>query len=34
MFGLPLGGVLAIALAAVFILNSIKVLNEYERGVR
>lgn len=33
MFGLPLGGVIAIALAAIFVLNWIKVLNEYERGV-
>ena len=32
-FGLPLGGLVAIAFAAIFILNWIKVLNEYERGV-
>ena len=32
-FGLPLGAVIAIAFAAIFIFNWIKVLNEYERGV-
>ncbi len=33
MFGLPLGTLVAIALIAIFVLNWIKVLNEYERGV-
>ncbi len=33
MFGLPLGTLVAIALVAVFVLNWVKVLNEYERGV-
>ncbi len=33
MFGLPLGALLAITFGAIFILNWIKVLNEYERGV-
>ncbi len=33
MFGLPLGTLVAIALVAIFIVNWIKVLNEYERGV-
>ncbi len=33
MFGLPLGTLVAIALVAIFVLNWIKVLNEYERGV-
>ena len=32
-FGLPLGALVAIAFAVIFILNWIKVLNEYERGV-
>jgi len=33
MFGLPLGGFIGIILVAIFFLNWIKVLNEYERGV-
>ena len=33
MFGLPLGTLLAIAFLAIFLLNWIKVLNEFERGV-
>ena len=33
IFGFPLGALFAIAFAAIFILNWIKVLNEYERGV-
>ena len=33
IFGLPLGALVALAFAALFILNWIKVLNEYERGV-
>ena len=32
-FGLPLGALVAIAFAVIFVLNWIKVLNEYERGV-
>ena len=33
MFGLPLGGFIGLILLAIFFLNWIKVLNEYERGV-
>lgn len=33
MFGLPLGTLIAIAIGVLFILNWVKVLNEYERGV-
>ncbi len=33
MFGLPLGGFIGLILVAIFFLNWIKVLNEYERGV-
>ncbi len=33
MFGLPLGTLIAIVFAALFIFNWIKVLSEYERGV-
>ena len=33
MFGLSLGALVAVAFAAIFILNWIKVLNEYERAV-
>ncbi len=33
MFGLPLGVFIGIILVAIFFLNWIKVLNEYERGV-
>ena len=33
MFGLPLGTLLAIAFLAIFLMNWIKVLNEFERGV-
>ncbi len=33
MFGLPLGGFIGFVLVAIFFLNWIKVLNEYERGV-
>jgi len=32
-FGLPLGALVAIAFAVIFVLNWIKILNEYERGV-
>ena len=33
MFGLPLGGFIGLILLAIFFLNWVKVLNEYERGV-
>jgi len=33
MFGLPIGTALAVIVVAIFFLNWIKVLNEYERGV-
>ena len=33
MFGLPMGGFIGLILVAIFFLNWIKVLNEYERGV-
>ena len=33
MFGLPLGWFIGLILLAIFFLNWIKVLNEYERGV-
>ena len=33
MFGLPIGTALVFIVLAIFFLNWIKVLNEYERGV-
>ena len=33
MFGLPIGAGLVVVLLAIFFLNWIKILNEYERGV-
>jgi regulator of protease activity HflC (stomatin/prohibitin superfamily) len=33
MFGLPMGTFVVVVVVAIFFLNWIKVLNEYERGV-